>query len=164
MNKKGNPLGPNEAIHFACGITAIILERRNGTVMFCFINTSRYPLVKDYRWHVHGGKGRPFYAETGWRTSDGGKTLEMQRLLTGRQFEEVDHIDGNGLCPLRSYAVSLGGDMHLSRLGDDKFVNGRHVREYVPKSAEEEIEEIRARIAQNNKAAARQGNKEQDPQ
>src|SRR4029077_6421615 len=62
-----------------------------------FINTERYPLVKDCRWHVHGGNGRPFYAETGFRTAHGTKTFEMQRLLTGFQFEEVDHIDGNGL-------------------------------------------------------------------
>jgi hypothetical protein len=45
--------------------------------------------------------------------------------------------------------------MHLSRLGDEKFVNGHHIREYVPESAEEEIEEIRQRIAANNKAATR---------
>jgi hypothetical protein len=42
--------------------------------------------------------------------------------------------------------------MHSSRLGDEKLVKGRYVREYVSKTVEEEVEEIRARIAQNNKA------------
>lgn len=93
---------PNEVIHFACGITAIVLERRNGTVMLCFINTSRYPLVKDHRWHVKerlDGTSKTIYAATASRKFG---EAGIHQFLTGFQFEEVDHIDGNGLNNLDS--------------------------------------------------------------
>ena len=49
--------------------------------------------------------------------------------------------------------------LHNDRMGDERRINGRHVREYTPADEEERDEEIRARIAANNKATARQ-----DPQ
>jgi hypothetical protein len=51
--------------------------------------------------------------------------------------------------------------MHSSRLGDEKLVKGRYVREYVLESLEERDEEIRQRILANKKA---ERNTEQDPQ
>ena len=49
--------------------------------------------------------------------------------------------------------------LHYAQLGDDKQVNGKHVREYTPTSEEERDEEIRARIAANRAAELKQ-----DPQ
>jgi hypothetical protein len=52
-----------------------------------------------------------------------------------------------------------GGKMdylHNDRMREETRVNGRRIRGYEPKFAAEEIEEICQRIAQNNKAAARQ--------
>ncbi len=46
--------------------------------------------------------------------------------------------------------------LHKARMGDERCINGRHVREYTPTDEEERDEEIRARIAANNKATARQ--------
>ena len=46
--------------------------------------------------------------------------------------------------------------MNGSRLSDvTRYTKSGYVREYFPETAEEAIEEIRARIAQNNKAATR---------
>ena len=47
--------------------------------------------------------------------------------------------------------------MHHDRLSDvTRRTKSGRVREYVPETAEEEMENIRARIAANNKATARQ--------
>jgi hypothetical protein len=52
--------------------------------------------------------------------------------------------------------------LHNDRMREETHVNGRRIRAYEPKSAAEEIEEIRQRIAQNNKAAARQETKSEE--
>jgi hypothetical protein len=93
-NRRGRHT-PNEVIHFASGITAIILESRKWGMMFTFINTADYEAVSQYRWCAwREPKGKTFYVLT---NTEGGGHIRLHRLLTGFQFDEVDHIDGNGL-------------------------------------------------------------------
>ena len=47
--------GPNKALHFADGVTVLALERQDGTVLPCFLDTVDYALVKDFRWVVRSG-------------------------------------------------------------------------------------------------------------
>ena len=105
---KGQPLrfikghwkrkGPNTVVHFADGVSVLALERKNGDVLPCFINTTRYDEVKSYRWTASPVRGKDFYAITTITIRSGRRTtLKMHQLLTGFIYDEVDHIKGNGL-------------------------------------------------------------------
>src|SRR6266487_5257655 len=43
--------GPNKAIHFDDGVTILALERKDGSVLPCYLSTSKYELIKGYHWH-----------------------------------------------------------------------------------------------------------------
>jgi hypothetical protein len=83
---------PNKFAHLADGTVVMMLERRNGVVLACFIDSSDWEKVRQYRWSVHV-KSTTCYAET--RTT--GVKIRLHQLLGA-----VDHEDGNGLNNRRS--------------------------------------------------------------
>lgn len=90
--------GPNPVTHLSDGTSVLVLKRKDETFL-CYIDTSDYPLVKDYRWraHVRRTKSRTVYAHA-WKKDI---TIKMHRLLFP-EAESVDHRDGNGLNNRRS--------------------------------------------------------------
>jgi hypothetical protein len=80
---------PNKVIHFPDGVTVIALERRDGTVLPCFIDTADYDRVKPHRWHVQTS-GHTFYAQASVTG------ILFHRIICSSD-EQVDHKDGNGL-------------------------------------------------------------------
>jgi hypothetical protein len=80
---------PNRTQHLSDGTTIIFLERRDKTVLECFIDTSDYDLVKTRRWHVFQPKppSSTFYAVSNSRY--------IHQLITGGN--DWDHKDRNGL-------------------------------------------------------------------
>lgn len=75
--------GPNKFIHFADGVTVLAIERMDGTILPCFIDTVDYPLVNDFRWILRSG-----YAALK-------QNLYLHTLLTG--CIQTDHRDLNRL-------------------------------------------------------------------
>jgi hypothetical protein len=75
-------------------ITILFLEKRNGEVFECLIDTCDLPIVGCYRWGYRGG-----YAVRGIREVDGTvTTVRLHRYLTNAPDElDVDHIDNNPL-------------------------------------------------------------------
>jgi hypothetical protein len=47
--------GPNKVIHFLDGVSVLAIERQDGTVLPCLIDTVDYPLVKDFSWVLRNG-------------------------------------------------------------------------------------------------------------
>jgi hypothetical protein len=90
--------GPNDIRQLPGGTTVLTLRRKNGSELECFIDTTDYDAVKDYRWRAHKG-ATTFYART--RSRMGATTESMHRLLLPT-CEEVDHKDHNGLNNRRS--------------------------------------------------------------
>jgi hypothetical protein len=89
---------PNKAIHFNDGVTVLALERKDGTVMPCYLDTKNYDLVKRYRWHVQKVRGM-FYADTTLPRVNGKVPhLTMHKLvLPLSDGSTPDHFDQNGL-------------------------------------------------------------------
>jgi len=86
---------PNRVTHFD-DVSVIALERRDGTVLPCYIDTKDYDLVKGYRWSVDS----PSQAKTSYvATRTGGYRLRMHQLLMpltdGRTPDHVDRIGLN---------------------------------------------------------------------
>ena len=81
---------PNRALH-CDGFTILELKRRDGSLLYCVIDTADYELVRGHRWSVHVKKNTN-YAET--RVS--GKKIRLHQLLLP-DVSQVDHEDGNGL-------------------------------------------------------------------
>jgi len=92
---KGAKKPANRTIHFDDGVTVIALERRNGDVLSCYIDTTDYDTVKGYRWHVFESKRkRTFYAAT---SVSNHKNLFMHNLLLPPDRGRTpDHINGQG--------------------------------------------------------------------
>jgi hypothetical protein len=83
---------PNQFEHLFGGITIIWLDQRNGNRLPCFIDTSDYALVRDYRWSARKAR-LTFYAAT---EAMGG--ICMHQLFG----DYLDHEDHNGLNNRRS--------------------------------------------------------------
>jgi hypothetical protein len=82
--------GPNKVIRFLDGVSVLAIERQDGTVLPCLIDTVDYPLVKDFRWVLRNGYAalkQPIYLHT---------------LLTG--CIQTDHRD---LCRLNNRRKNL---------------------------------------------------------
>jgi hypothetical protein len=88
---------PNPVVHRPKGVTVIKLTKRSGKILNCFIDSSDYDLVKEYRWYAHK-KRRTSYAVSHSRKV-GGKQVElsMHRLIRPDIVGEVDHKNHNGL-------------------------------------------------------------------
>ncbi len=82
--------GPNKVIHFADGVSVLALERRNGSVLPCFLDTVDYTAVSNLRWVVRSG-----YAALKHH-------LYLHTLLTG--CSQTDHRD---LCRLNNRRNNL---------------------------------------------------------
>jgi hypothetical protein len=89
---------PNKAVHFSDGVTVIALERKDGVVMPCYIDTKNYDLVKGYRWHVQKVRGM-FYADTTLpRVAGKVPHLTMHELILPLSGDATpEHLDQNGL-------------------------------------------------------------------
>lgn len=83
--------GPNKSAHIADGTVIVVLERRDGTVLPCFIDAADWPKVRGYRWSVQDNK-HTLYAGTMME----GRKMFLHRLLLP-EAEQVDHRDLNGL-------------------------------------------------------------------
>ena len=86
----------NDVRHLEDGTTVIILKRRDGSVLECFIDTAHYPVVKSYQWHAVKTTGsRTFYAaaKSDWWPYE---IIYMHKFITNHT-NEVDHRDHNGL-------------------------------------------------------------------
>ncbi len=82
--------GPNKAIHFHDGTTVIALERRDGSVLPCLIDTADWELVRHHRWHAHRKSVTvSFYAFNVCK--------ERLHSLLLPDVKMVDHHDRNGL-------------------------------------------------------------------
>lgn len=89
-------------MHFSDGTTAVILERKDGTEMSCFIDTADYKTVRDHRWAVAEDKGRKtFYAITTLQKNGAQTSVKIHSLLFP-DAPTVDHRDWNGLNNRRS--------------------------------------------------------------
>ena len=84
----------NRAIHQKDGTTVILLQRRTGETLECFIDTEDYELVKHYSWSALVNS-RNTYAKTSIKGSGKRTTLLHSLLLPDAKL--IDHRDGNGL-------------------------------------------------------------------
>ncbi|SRR6266404_5948287 len=95
MSQQVRTKKPNKVKHLPNGTTAITLERKNGDLYECVIDSTDYPLVQHYRWHVivnrYGGR----YAATSTGTD-----MFIHQLLLG--IKDADHRDRDGLNNRRS--------------------------------------------------------------
>jgi hypothetical protein len=84
---------PND-VRFTEDSVVLLIKRRDGSTLECFISPEDYPLVKEHAWCAGGGgKGRrTLYAKT--RISDS-KQIRMHQLILG--VSNVDHRDNDGL-------------------------------------------------------------------
>jgi hypothetical protein len=89
----------NRVIHQEDGTTVIILQRRSGEILECFINTADYRLVQQHSWSALINS-RNTYAKTTIKGSGKGTTLLHSLLLPDAKL--IDHRDGNGLNNRRS--------------------------------------------------------------
>lgn len=87
---------PNRAEHRPDGTTVIFLERRNGEVYECLVDTIDYPLVKDYRWHVLKVDYLLYGAST-VRKPNGKQGALLLHCVLLPDSEDVDHKNRNGL-------------------------------------------------------------------
>lgn len=68
-------------------------QGKNKNKYVAFVDDEDYYKVSKYRWHVHFNKST-YYAKT---NIGNGKKLRMHRFIMDlKDFEYVDHIDGNG--------------------------------------------------------------------
>lgn len=87
---------PNRYAHLNDGSVLVMLERSDGTVLPCYIDTSVFGLVRGFRWYAQRHRNT-FYAATNVRKPDGTQMkLYLHRLLLP-DAKEIDHRDGNGL-------------------------------------------------------------------
>src|ERR1700719_556283 len=104
---------PNRFEHRNDGTTAIFIERRNGQLFECMIDTQDYNLVRNYRWCVEKSKNRHrFYAVASGYSGTHKTTIRMHRLLL--PTEEVDHQDLNGLNNKRSNLRPASGSTNCA--------------------------------------------------
>jgi hypothetical protein len=96
--------GPNKAFHSSDGTTAITLERRNGEIYLCYIDTADYDKIKSLRWHyTKSKKGRTAYVIA--TPVRGENHIAMHNVLmpdAPDAPDEVDHEDHDGLNNRRS--------------------------------------------------------------
>jgi AP2 domain/HNH endonuclease len=86
---------PNSIAKINNDVIVVALERKNGEVLPCFVDASRYELVRGYRWCAIKGR-HTFYAVANVRKATGTHTtLRMHQLLL--PAKEVDHANGCGL-------------------------------------------------------------------
>lgn len=86
----------NLVIHFSDGVSVICLERMDGDILPCYINTKRYAEVERYRWYAKKYQTN-FYAVSDIPKEGRKNHVPMHQLLTNFAFAEVDHRDRNGL-------------------------------------------------------------------
>jgi hypothetical protein len=85
---------PNKVLHFAGGVTVLALERKDGTVLPCYLDTKDYNKVKKYRWSASPTHHKTtFYAVALRRGSK--HMIAMHMLLAGKKG--FDHKNRNGL-------------------------------------------------------------------
>jgi hypothetical protein len=82
----------NKVIHFDDGVSVLALERRDGSVLPCYIDTIDYPSVGVYRWYAVTQKGEAYATHSCTLSED---AIRMHVLLTGET--DQDHRDRNGL-------------------------------------------------------------------
>jgi hypothetical protein len=92
---------PNKYAHMADGTVIVMLERRDGTVLPCFVDAADWEKVRGHRWSArkdrHSKDRHRFYAISGVRrANDKRASLRMHRILLP-DVKEVDHENGNGL-------------------------------------------------------------------
>jgi hypothetical protein len=93
---------PNKYAHLADGTAIVMLERRNGTVLPCFVDAGDWEKVRGYRWCVHSHRWHAHhkeavYASTSVSRDDGKRTVLLMHCLLLPSCQQVDHRDGNGL-------------------------------------------------------------------
>jgi hypothetical protein len=95
---RGNPKPPNKVVHRDDGVSVIVLERKDGSAVPCYVDTADYPLVAGYRWHVVINRTTTrLYAGTNRTTKNPHQRAapKMHQILTGGKG--WDHKDRNGL-------------------------------------------------------------------
>jgi hypothetical protein len=97
---------PNNASHLSGGITQLVLKRRSGETLDCFVDTLDYPSVSGHRWNASTATHKPVYAVTNIYRTDGRRTsVAMHQMLVSKDGESLltpDHRDRNGLNNRRS--------------------------------------------------------------
>jgi AP2 domain len=87
---------PNRAEHRPDGTTIIFIKQRSGETFECLIDSSDYPLVKDYRWHILK-VAHLRYAVASVRKPDGKQGAVLLHRIVMPDAELIDHKNRNGL-------------------------------------------------------------------
>jgi hypothetical protein len=96
--------GPrNPVIHFADGVSVLALNRKNGDVLPCFVDTVDYPAIAHLRWYATSRPNRnerQTYVQASIYTAGLNSAVLLHQTLTGEKH--FDHRDGSGLDNRRS--------------------------------------------------------------
>lgn len=85
----------NLVTHLPDGISVIALQRRNGDVFPCLIDTIDWDLVKEHTWGIRFNGRHSYYVRTKIpKTGSNRKDVAMHQMLTSTKF--ADHKDGCG--------------------------------------------------------------------
>jgi hypothetical protein len=121
---------PNHFVHNIDGTTRIFLERRDGAIIECLIDTISFDRVKDFRWYAaKTSSGNSFYARTAVWHQRKEKAVGMQVFLKPG-FPQVDHKNRNTLVNtllnLRPATSSLHLAPHSPRRPGAQDAKDRH--------------------------------------
>lgn len=118
---------PNEAVHRPDGTTVIRIQRKDGTVLDCIVDTADYETVAPYRWRAQKGQ-HTFYVRTMVRGPDGAKrALSIHDLiLPGATIVERTPLfrDWTELGGSPAIAVSDGAAISVLRCVDHENHDG----------------------------------------
>lgn len=84
---------PNEFEHLPDGSTVLLLERRDGTVFRCYVDTTDYSVIRNHKWHAQPADHTVYAANS--------QHVRIHNFLLP-DAAEVDHKDRNGLNNRRS--------------------------------------------------------------
>lgn len=89
---------PNEIENQRDGTIAILLERKDGSVLRAIIDAADYPLIQKYRWCARQSpQSRTTYAACAiYISSNKSASVTLHGVLCPI-WPEVDHVDGDGL-------------------------------------------------------------------
>ena len=104
---------PNKFAHMADGTVIVMLERKDGTALPCFVDAADWERVRAHKWYALPN-GRTCYAGANVKNGLRWESFKMHVLLLLPDGQSVDHCHGNGLNN-RRYNLRVATTMQNAR-------------------------------------------------